>query len=583
MKEIDVKIFQIDKFHFELEGKNFKDKINIINANHTKYIHANKQDISIVEPKFYFSQKGEFKYCSYVYNQPVDKGYWQVFLPDNTLGDQDFNITEFSFVFFIGYKDEIYCFLGGSGISIIKRYLNTTFGVDFYQNLAKPSEDFVLRIEKRTVADNISVSGNTYNLNQTLSASADFSDILVKIKMEVREELKKGFFKKYKLGSKKSILEVGSYFYLNKKLSFTQIRSLVKDIHEHSKDGSPESLTLFSQIRDTKETSNLQNELIEKVAQDIESFTSLAGNTLANKSVIEIVHPTKLEKFYECDEYRIRFKGARYVNDLIVTDRSTLYFECCKYIYENLIDVSNEKERRAAIFKLQINGFKNTFLVTGQTFLNHMSCEINISKSKFFKIDGKWYQLDAKFVSMLNNRCLEEYSANHLDDFELNRWNKGENEDVYNESHRDLGFYIFDKNLNENIELCDLLYEKDGKVYFVHVKNGFDASMRDLYIQVVLAAKRLSIDLANSEDSPFLSSILRKVKYPNPNVLIEDLRKKRKNVVFVMAFNSGRFETDTLSRLSASKSNIAKYCMIQTVKEVKNIFREFKVIDIKEF
>src|SRR5690606_23008987 len=127
----------------------------------------------------------------------------------------------------------------------------------------------------------------------------------------------------------------------------------------------------------------------------------------------------------------------------------------------------------------------------------------------------------------------------------LNVWNKGDDEDTYNKSHEDLdGYYILDKVINENIELCDILTIQDDIAYFIHVKNGFNTKMRDLYIQVVLAAKRLSNDLKNNNGISYLEKTLIEYNKRQPlnkidiKGFIEKIKTKKLNITFVMAFRN---------------------------------------------
>lgn len=59
---------------------------------------------------------------------------------------------------------------------------------------------------------------------------------------------------------------------------------------------------------------------------------------------------------------------------------------------------------------------------------------------------------------------------------------------------------VFDTVTPENIEACDILKWDDEFVYVIHVKKGFDTSMRDLAAQVSITAKRIRNDRKTDYD-----------------------------------------------------------------------------------
>ena len=209
---------------------------------------------------------------------------------------------------------------------------------------------------------------------------------------------------------------------------------------------------------------------------------------------------------------------------------------------------------------------------------------------KYFKIDGHWYLLEDEFLQLINTDAKEFYTKYKLQESILNTWPIGTDEDYYNKSHNDRAtHFVFDKVISDNIELCDILVITDEQIYFVHVKDGFNTKMRDLYIQVVLSAKRLSNDLRDNKRSSFLDKTIKKYNKLNPSKkiksedLIEKLRDNSGMINFVMAFNNNHHKgKPILERLELCKSNIAKYSLVQVVKEMQQFRFSIKIIDISE-
>ena len=190
----------------------------------------------------------------------------------------------------------------------------------------------------------------------------------------------------------------------------------------------------------------------------------------------------------------------------------------------------------------------------------------------------------------MNEDAIAYYNKYLLKDKFLIPWNNGDDEDSYNKSYEVFeNCYVLDKVISDNIELCDILYIHNGTAYFVHVKDGFNTKMRDLYIQVILAAKRLSNDIKNTNGIEYLKKTLLLYNTRNHNKLIDiedfvnKIKNKSLNISFVMAFKNNHHRNyNVLDRINRCSSNIAKYSLVQVVKEMQQFDFDIRLIDISE-
>ena len=586
--KFNLKIFLIDKSYYELKEKTNQEIIDIIKENHKKSLKADDKDMEVVKPSLNSYSEDDFDFCTYCYNQPKNQDYWQLFLPDELGEDQNYEVVEFSFILFIVYKSNIYCSVGGSGFNVIKTYIDTNFGIDFYQHFAKPSEDILLGVSSRGVAGNISHKAHTFNYDQRISESLEYSEIPKKIKILIRDELKKGLFKKYNLDSEKAIMEIGSYFSLRKKLYFDELKELIKDIHTIRSDKSNYvQLTLFTRLDNDDLIGELDNELKEKIANDVVLHRTPEELNKLNDDIIELVNPKKLEKFYECDQFKVRFKKTWSKNDRIVKNKDNLYLECTEHIYNNIDDINDRYKLKGKFYDLNIIGLIDGKEVTWGNFYSHIICELPYRSKKYFRIDDKWYYLDDKFIEQINKDAINTYTNNKLEIDLLNSWKSGWDEDAYNTSHKKKNYFVLDKILKDNIELCDILVKENDTLYFIHVKNGFNTQMRNLYIQVILSAKRLWNDINSNPKNSYLIKTLKAYNKKNKNHLdpektLEAIKNDDLKVEFVMAYRNYSYKKkEPKEKINLSQSNIAKYSLVQTVREMRN-YRRFgiKVIDI---
>lgn len=588
--KFNLKVFQIDKTYHKFKNETPEKIIEIIQENHEKKLRHKFEDLTGIEPKISYQEDGKFKFWSYCFNQPKEKYYWKIFLPEKLTEDQNFQITEFSFVLFIYYKNTIYCVISGSGMSVIRKYIHPSFGIDIYQRIAKPTEDIVNELEIRGIANNISQKKQIFNFNQTIGETLEYSEVPTKIKLRVRDDLKKNEFKKFRLSDDLTLLEVGSYFSLRKKLSFDELKVLIKKLHKIRKNYDPVQLTLFFKINDPNLVDELDETLKEKIVDDILLHTTPDKVRANQNDVIEVVHPSKLERFYECNSFLIRAKYSRGKSDVIAKDRANLYYDCTKHIFNSLKNINDRYEVKGKLYLLNIVGLINKAEITYGIFFDHITAEIEYLNNKYFRIDGHWYLLDDELLNLMNNDAKEYYTKYKLEEDILLKWPDGKDEDFYNKSHNiNPNSYVFDKVINDNIELCDLLIFNNDKVHFVHVKNGFNTKMRDLYIQVVLSAKRLSNDLKNNKGSSYLEKTIKKYNKLNPTKkvdsteLITMLRKDPTKVNFVMAFKNNHYKgKPILQRIDLCKSNIAKYSLTQVIKEMQQYKFGINLIDISD-
>ncbi|WP_235299748.1 DUF6119 family protein [Portibacter marinus] len=334
-QKFHIKVFKLKETHFALRGKSFEEKVQIVTENHRKHIYASGNELETFNIQFEEGEVDNFRFASYCYNQPVEKHHWRLFLPDYIGQDQNFSIIKFSYVLFVNYNNSVYCVIGGSGRSVIGTFINPSFGIDVYSRIASPTEDLVIEIKSRSIANNVSLQTTTYNFNQTVADTIEFSEIPSVMKIVIREELKNGLFANFDLDLNQAILEIGSYFCLRKVISFDDLLELIELLDNLIENVEPVDLSFFKKIENEELIEELDNKLIDSIIEDVKQF-SYQNLQRVDRRDIDIVHPTKLEKFYECDKFVIRFKNSRGSSDKVITKRNNLYVSSIEHIFSRL-------------------------------------------------------------------------------------------------------------------------------------------------------------------------------------------------------------------------------------------------------
>ncbi|MCB0380875.1 MAG: TIGR04141 family sporadically distributed protein, partial [Flavobacteriales bacterium] len=328
----------------------------------------------------------------------------------------------------------------------------------------------------------------------------------------------------------------------------------------------------------------------DRIVEDILLHSNNNKLYLLNDDIIELVNNNKIEKFYECDKFKIRFKKKRKVNDQVINDRNNLYYECTRFIYNDIDNINDRFKIKTDLLRLSITGIINEKESTFGTFYSHINAEIPYQNKKYFRIDNQWFYLENKFIEQIKKEAINYFQLYKLEEKILNAWHEDLDEDSYNKSHNHQNYYVFDKVIKENIELCDILYINEDNLYLIHVKDEFNTQMRNLSSQIILSAKRLWNDLNNISGSNYFIKTIELYNLRNPKNkldaqdLFDKISKNKLKVNFVMAYNNRAYKNKTsIEKIEVSESSIAKFSVVQTIKEIL-VFKRFliKIIDISE-
>lgn len=581
----DIKLYQIDSNFYEFDHLyDSNSKILYIVDQHRDKIQE-RAKIGATLPEINIE---EINYKIYVFNVLERESTWKEYLPNEIIGENDFTVQTTSFVLFATIGSRIYAVIGGNGISVIKRYLNQTFGLDLFEKIADPANDIVLTIESRGIAGNLSSQTVTYRNEQKLIDSLSFGRIPNKLNIQLRDTLLIDVFDFISPDqSEKVHAELGSSFYIKWKMNFPETHSLINRANEIQDLPSIAPLSNFVQIKDRHLISSfLRLQLYRAIRDDMMRTIPPNSNPYGIRFDIDFVHPSKLTDFYECDYYRLYARNAR-TPFLETTDRGCLYKEGLQYAFDN-VGNGNQFLFNDLISGIRVKGYKGDEVSTHAMFAQHITCELSFQNDPVFQIDSRWYKVKGNFISNINELCNSMIRANYLsDEVLILPWESSvRDEGDYNLTYSNqIGFLVLDKMLGDNIELCDLLYENESTLYLIHVKKGFDAKIRDLSNQITISANRLWADV-KSGTFEFLSKVVQTYN----NSVSEDQRidvetfklKFRKEIVYVLAFNSQLTDNRNIrDNIPHIRSNIGKFSLIQCVRDMQSNNYPIRIVEIE--
>lgn len=586
-EKYEIKIFQIDTSFYEFNGfENYDRIIQHIVDEHRRLVNDNDN----IGAPLSFADYEDVRYYTYIYNETAKDSYWKSFLPPIIADQLDFTIQRLSFVLFSIVNGNIFAIIGGGGIRVITRYINHRFGLDFYEYLTDLTEE-IISISIRGISGKLTAKQETFREGQKLIDILNFTNIPSKINLLLRDDLKDDIFDIIEFNSNKVHLEICSYFNLKHKISFQTLHTLFirMDRVITTLDRTP--LTSFVQVKDKNLCNTIYRyELYRLLREDMMNFFSPARGENPPKLDIDFLHPSNLQDFYECDRYELKARGQR-LPLFTTNDKEELYKAGLKYIFDELGVNNSQYDFNGIVSGIKVFGFVGEVRKTKAMFTQHITCEINIENSPVFQIDSFWFKVKNNFIAIINDISSRMIDEHYLRDGIIDTlWGVDIiDEDAYNSKYHDKpNYWVFDKALGQNIELCDIMYEDNENIYLIHVKTGFDAKIRDLGNQILISANRL-INERNSNSDDFIGAVIdsynNKEINAGRNINREDFISKfrigGKNIVYVMAFKSNLANDKNIKdNIDRVQSNIAKYSLIQCVREMNTTNYPIKIVEI---
>lgn len=334
--------------------------------------------------------------------------------------------------------------------------------------------------------------------------------------------------------------------------------------------------------------------LLEKLKLSV--ITNIYNDFIGNKNLFSVEISNKdFDKYFQAHITILEFNFKR--------ERRTIEVEgCCRSIFEILDHLRNEIQNCSLEeFTKIINSSnlhtldENDIILTSDKLFNHFCTEVSLDGQTYFLMEKDWYIVKSTFLDLINKQAEDFLISKKYDGVTLYPWISG-SENSYNKQYLNRsGWFVFDRFTPDNIEACDILQIDDDKIYFYHVKKGFDNSMRDLCNQVKIAGRKVFEDFKS--DYSFMKSLYNEVKNTNgtteyslaAKAQFNQLKKtdfinliKGKKVIFVLAvLDSAKKERDLFKEIEKFESNIAKFALIELVKNMNALGAEFQIAQLK--
>lgn len=484
---------------------------------------------------------------------------WQNFFDQVCeLGDTKQQSQESGIIFIYSNDTKrLYAICGGFGSLHIQHLAESHFGMDVLERIIDTESSSIIQEAREvSVTNSILSVSKIFRNNFSFNENESFGSIYRQLKISDSNAIDK-LFSQEKREQVPSLI-ISSSLKINKSLTLDEFILLIQNLDTLLNKEIKHCINNMRRLdirKDSEQIKKLLDKLEEKLIEasqnkDFSNFAILPQDDYNNLEIAS--YKIKGKKIDNREEILEKLNPKDINKDLEI-----------KIYYDNSED---SKPRTTKLFKSLI-------------------AEVSQNDQKIFYFFGDWIILQSDFVETLNAKCKTFIQNNKNNNLIIN-WKKDQTEEDYNLEYRakewkEKNFYVLDKILIENIEVCDILEIKGNTTYLYHVKQGFDGSMRVLSRQVEISAKRLHE--ARSADSNFFCEFYEKVidKYDNleKESFIKSLKENK--IVYVMAIVD-KGKNRTLEEIEKYDSTIAKFCLQDTSQYLKGLDFKLEIAQINK-
>lgn len=595
MSSIQTAIYLINNDQFEDE-KSCEDIITEIVQNYNENLDNwhERYEIQPVNPQFELGDLQIRVYYSSKLREPKWKGFLRPVL-DNSAKLLRGQNREVSYVTFVFNDQHIFAISGGQGTFLIQDYIDSNFGLDLLVRIISSNSQVIKSLTDRGMTGSILGSQRFFRFDYRLVDDQEFGKLYKEIKAAIGPDI---LVNKFGFSAEEIKKDVGclakSAFRINKSISLSFMISLIRKMSDTYNERANFELNSLHYINN-RGTQNkviiqgLDEALFKAIEDDITNGT--------NDSDFEICHP-QYEKYLMASSYRL-FKnfsrqplGNKTYDERIETDTIV---ELVKEMIGSGDIQPNEV--KGFLEKLRIISYDSDGNALTDAFLGkHLNGEITIENEHYIFIDGGWYRTKEAFLISIDQECSDLLDRTLDNEFLTEAWNTANQptENDYNklyflkENHM-----VFDKITIGNIEICDVMKFDDDSVSLVHVKKGFDNSIRDLTSQIYIAARLVQQSIFSRDYTHFealydkqtvraeyVQLVGEKINRPTKEQFVKNISTRAEKVEFCLAFLDKTPNRD-IRNLSTYDSSIAKFSIIELNKKLLLLGFSLRIVQIK--
>lgn len=404
---------------------------------------------------------------------------------------------------FIKTSTSLYVVTSGSGYHIIEDFVDYAFPFDVAKKLIANS---FKAAQKRQLAGSALSVDEKYRRDITIDKTKNIQNIWKTLigKVDTAQLPDRNFLNEIIDIEKPPTAEIKSSFSLKKRLSLSDTIRLVNAIEglpepseEHKK--SMEFLDCLQPVKG----STLKRQLDAHLKFEI--LSALRGD---KKLDLDVCDPNDIERYIAGSAFE--------VGKVELGDERPEIDDILNALGDQLQEAIEDDEQfmhrmRSIRFMYQVG---EDIQPVSLPILHMIHGQVTFEGNVYFRIDNNWYLGQGDYLENLIDdfiQCVYESKepllSTKVGDAQLIGWNESWDEGGFNkEQAKQPNFYLGDKIFIQRgygkIEIFDLLYvdEANKNIHFVHVKDDFDAKIRDVCSQVETARDVIDSFAQNADD-----------------------------------------------------------------------------------
>lgn len=586
-EKIQINIYQIDKNLFEDTDTSEDIVQKIIDS-----ANQDKSESTEYKLQSLISEEKEGFNIKVLYSKAPSNPKWRSFL-NTVVNDGEAVLTQFgstlSWVAFLWDEDNIYATCAGFGFFEIQEWINNEFGIEIISRLINKDDRVLKSITDKGLAGPTVGTSKHFRGNYSFFDEEGFGKIYQQVQSVLTKEvlINKFGFSNDEL-SKDSACFAKTSFRINKSISFDELIRIVGKINgilEQDANFKLNKVELLIKKRNKALIINLEKKLLEQLWSRYSQVEGAFDFDLCHKD---------FEKYLTASSYEIRKNFSK--NNFFESDKTFDSLTDIEDVFEEIRNSGdnvpqNFEDFEKIINSLKIYSFNGDQISTKGWILHHLYGDLDYEEKKYFYVDNKWYRIDSDFIETLNEDCkflIEHNLRNDLLDHKWTGLTIGRQEFSYNQKYLgETGLFVLDTITPKNIEPCDILKIDGDDMYFIHVKKGFNNSMRDLCSQVFISA-RIFDEMMRTNNYEYLDLLYQQVQNSSDarvseqlsGVSLEDFKNKfaRKNFKFVIAIVDERESDRDLINIENFHSNIAKFSLWELHRKIRSLMGNSELI-----
>jgi uncharacterized protein (TIGR04141 family) len=485
---------------------------------------------------------------------------------------------------------KFYSSTGGYSHTIIQEIATSDFGINILARIVKPEDKALKSSKEKNLTGGVQATIKFFRNDYNLYENENFGNIYNELNAAIsKKQLVEIFGFTIKDLRNDSLCIAKNSFSLKKSISFPELLSIISKCEKMLDNQKP-----LAEINNVEKVGKSSSILLEMLEEEVEKKIFANYQNPYSFFSVEVSHKD-FEKYFSSSysklDITIQRKKITIEFDETIRDIQTILDALREYKNDLNFD-DFQKGIDSAYFETFDN---DGTLLTRDSLFAHFCSEVSVDAKSYFLIEKDWFEIRQSFIDKINEQCGSFIELNEYSGPVMQKWT-GADENEYNASYLNKpNTFVFDKFTPQNIEACDIMKVDNDKVYYYHVKKGFNNSMRDLCNQVLIAARKISEDAKmkyifhqmlyekvalNNGDSDYFKeakkALIKTAKGDFINLM------KGKKIIFVLTVLDISNNRTLKKDLKKYKSNIAKFCLNELAKNMRGLGVEFQILQLEK-